>query len=291
MNCLICGGRVAEFVKNNNYTYYKCEDCGTSQILPQLSIETILEYYNKFHLSDTKGGTYDWVEERMQLDFPAKVKLIKKYIKGNKEIFLLDVGCGKGFFLKMVSNHGMKAMGIDISESAITHAKNVLRQDVIKSNIEDLSNREQYQGKFDIVTSWATIEHVVNPLTFLKCINKLLKVGGILFLDTGIDSYILRKFLVGHCQWYSAIEHLFVFSEKGLKILLSEAELEILKFYKNYERNIVAKIKKWLQINYLCLASSLFLKPVLTPNQYLSMKKETKWPIGYRVLVIAKKNE
>jgi len=83
------------------FTYFKCTDCFTSQVLPQLSEAELQKFYDSFHLTELAGGLYDEVEDRMQADFPAKVEMVRKHNRIS-ELRLLDVGCGKGFLLKQL---------------------------------------------------------------------------------------------------------------------------------------------------------------------------------------------
>ena len=85
-----------------NYTYWKCSNCFTSQVLPQPSSEELRSYYEVYHLSEQIGGVYNDVEDRMKADFPTKVKMAMNHATAANPR-LLDVGCGKGFLSKQLS--------------------------------------------------------------------------------------------------------------------------------------------------------------------------------------------
>ena len=129
MRCLVCQGvRGGVDVIHNTYTYYKCAGCATSQVLPQPSEAELTAYYHQFHLSAKAGGVYAEFEDRMQADFAAKCKYVKKHTTDDrKTVKLLDVGCGKGFFVKQALSQGLEAEGIDVSASAIEYARKQLR--------------------------------------------------------------------------------------------------------------------------------------------------------------------
>ncbi|WP_337866788.1 class I SAM-dependent methyltransferase [Ignavibacterium sp.] len=284
--CILCNNAVSEAVKSNNYTYYICSFCKTSQILPQPSKVDLNKYYNMFHLSSDKGGNYDWVEQRMISDFSSKVLIIKSFLsKSNQK--LLDVGCGKGFFVKEALSNKFIAEGIDISSSGINYAKEVLKIIAQNISIEEFSKVESNKNKFDVVTLWATIEHIPDGLGLLKSIKKCLKPGGLLFLDTGLGNVKEEKYLSGHSQWFDALQHLFVYSENGLKLLLENAGFEILLVDRNFERSFFRRMIKNFRHKYLCYASYIFLKPILGTSGFKSMKEEAKWPIGKLIQIIA----
>ena len=240
-NCTICSGEVIKEVISNDYTYYNCAKCHTSQILPQPSNEELTSYYNSFHLSDSEGGTYDWVEERMRADFSYKVELIKQRF-GGKEFNLLDVGCGKGFFVHECIKAGINAQGIDVSNSGIKYAVEQLNVKAECCSIEDVASTASYNKIFDVVTLWATIEHVPDALKLFKSINICLKPGGVFILDTGLGNVKEEKYLAGHSQWFDALQHLYVYSEDGLKLVLENSGFQIIAIDRNFERSTLANI-------------------------------------------------
>ena len=289
MKCLICGGGVKVDVTHGVYVYYKCQDCGTSQVLPQPKQEELTEYYRQFHLSATKGGTYVEFEDRISVDFPAKVDYIKKHaVADGKALRLLDVGCGKGFFVKQAISQGFNAEGIDVSSSAIEYATRQLCVNAKVGYVEDFEDYK-WQNAFDVVTLWATIEHLPNPIAILKAIYGLLKHGGHLFLDTGLGDVFWERFLLGHSQWFDAPQHLFVFSQKGLAILLKEAGFAVKEVDTNWERNPLRKYIKAFRHLWLCLSSFIATRVVLGKCGFLKAKEEAKWPIGRLVSIVALK--
>ena len=201
VNCLICGDELIKTVKSNFSQYYICKNCKTSQLNPFPSSQELSIFYDKYHLASEQGGSYDWVEERMQKDFPSKIELIQKSVR-NLQVRLLDVGCGKGFFVAECLKKNIDATGIDISASGIDYAINELKLKAEQTDIYSFSKRSENQNIFDIITLWATIEHLANPSEVFSSINNCLKPGGLFFLDTGLGNDKFEKFLSGHSQWY-----------------------------------------------------------------------------------------
>lgn len=288
-NCITCGSQLIKTVKSNFYQYYTCKSCVTSQLVPLPSQAELESMYDKFHLTDEKGGSYDWVEERMKADFPAKLKLVKHY-SSNTKLKLLDVGCGKGFFVEACLKHNIEAIGIDISGSGINYAVTNLGIQAEQTDILKFSQRTENKNFFDVITLWATIEHLPNPQEVFDAIYTCLKPGGRFFLDTGLGNDRFEKILPGHSQWFDAPQHLFVYSVEGLKLLLGNAGFNILKIDKNFERNYLRRIIKFVRHFVICFGSFLILRPVLGKTGFAAMQKESKWPMGKLLQVIARKN-
>ena len=185
---------------------FRCGGCRTAFVEPMPSAQFLTDFYNRFHASADAGGWYDEVEARMQADFPAKIALVQCYTQGRPGR-LLDVGCGKGFFVKACQEAGIEAEGIDLSQSGVDYATKVLNVKAVCAQLGDW----QPDGLFDTATFWATIEHLSAPVQMLADIQRVLRPGGLLLLDTGIGNDWLDRTLPGVVQWYDPPQHLFVF--------------------------------------------------------------------------------
>lgn len=286
--CYVCGGDCRKDVIFASYTYWKCTTCFTSQVLPQPSADTLRSYYDVYHLSEQGGGVYDEVEERMKADFPTKVRLAHNYA-GTKRPRLLDVGCGKGFFVKAASDANIRAEGIDRSRSGVDYAVNALGVKATIGHIQD-QQKEDWNESFDVVTLWATIEHLPDPRSVLQAIHGCLKPGGILLCDTGLGHSPWERFLPGHSQWYDAPQHLFVFSENGLVRLLEACGFSIVHVDTNFERSFVRRWARWIRHLLICLVGWVCLSPLLGRHGSGAMKQQAKWPLGRLISIVARKN-
>lgn len=232
-SCPICSaGSVPSFAVAE-YRMYRCVSCRTAFVSPVPTADALARFYDRYHLSDDAGGVYDAAEGRMQADFPAKVDRILK-ASGGSPGRLLDVGCGKGYFIKACTDRGINAEGIDLSETGVAHAVDQLR---VKAIAGDLASRKQELGMFDSVAFWATIEHLPDPVAMLRDIRDVLKPGGRLFVDTGIGDDWLDRMLPGVAQWYDPPQHLFVFSLAGLKHALAAAGFDVDQVDTCFERS------------------------------------------------------
>jgi SAM-dependent methyltransferase len=288
MRCRVCGGKCDKDVVQGIYSYWKCTNCFTAQLLPQPNDDKLREYYDLFHLPDDAGGVYDEVEARMQADFPAKVDMALKY--GHSEHpRLLDVGCGKGFFIKAAEDRGIRAEGIDVSQSGVTYARDVLG---VKAKVGRIEEQEDvWRDAFDVVTLWATIEHLADPASVLRAIHHCLKPGGTLLCDTGLGHVFSEMFLPGHSQWYDAPQHLFVFSERGLSTLMEASGFRVVRADANFDRTL---FRRWIRLcrhTALCFVGFLAISPLLGKRGLIKMRQESKWPIGRLLSVVAQKRE
>ncbi|GFP24459.1 hypothetical protein HKBW3S09_01926, partial [Candidatus Hakubella thermalkaliphila] len=104
---------------------------------------------------------------------------------------LLDVGTGIGQFLFFARND-FKAKGMEISESAITIAKQKYDIDVTRGEIESIN----WDSKFDVITLFHVLEHVPNPSSTMERCRELLNNGGILIIAVPNDTIGIRPTVI-----------------------------------------------------------------------------------------------
>lgn len=104
-------------------------------------------------------------------------QIIKEDVKNIKRKRILDMGCGLGSFLEICQNKEVRAVGVEIDPHAVEIAKLRTGSDknIILGDCEKLSF---YNNSFDLVVSITVIEHVKNPLKYLKEARRVLKKNG-----------------------------------------------------------------------------------------------------------------
>jgi len=93
---------------------------------------------------------------------------------------VLEVGCGRGYFLRRLESHGLTGSGLELNVDAI--ARKVTQLDVWNETIEAF--RARSSEKFAVVCSFQVLEHVTDPAGFIRECAELLKPGGRLILST-----------------------------------------------------------------------------------------------------------
>jgi len=132
--------------------------------------------------------------------------LLKRFIKeiGVKGEFV-EVGCGEGHNLELLSNMGLRGIGIDISEEAINLARNRNLKNVRLINAD--FNKVNLENK-ELVLFLFVLEHIEDDLKALRKINSFLKKGGHLIISVPAHSrlYSIQDRLAGHHRRYDREE-------------------------------------------------------------------------------------
>lgn len=130
---------------------------------------------------------------------------------------LLDIGCGNGDFLALARDMGWQVEGVDFDPKAVEVAQS-RGLNVRQGGIELLEN---ISDKYDVITLSHVIEHVHAPIDLLQSIYRMLKPGGMLWLETpNVRSLGHRKYK----ENWRGIEpprHLVLFNCEILKCLLT----------------------------------------------------------------------
>ena len=86
---------------------------------------------------------------------------------------LLDVGCARGEFVRFTTRLGIDSYGVDISEAAISQVPPYLKERCLVGDISELPFNDD---RFDLVTSFATLEHISQEKSE-RVIKELLRVS------------------------------------------------------------------------------------------------------------------
>jgi SAM-dependent methyltransferase len=121
-------------------------------------------------------------------------------------------------FLDLYKKAGWKTFGVEPSQSSQIATKK--GHTVLKSSFE-----ETHFGAstFDLIIANHVLEHVVDPILFLKKAHKLLKNGGILFIDVPNAGSFSQSILKDKWPYFLPDEHLSHFTKETLIFTLSKA--------------------------------------------------------------------
>lgn len=177
-------------------------------------------FVNSRNNSDFGYTNYDQDKESMREVFVKIISQLEKLIPGRR---IFDVGAATGYFLDLTKQRGWQTAGTEISDYAAKVA-NERGHRVFCGELDQLP----IEGKFDVVTMWDVLEHIGDPLAYLKKANDLLVDGGLVAINTVDRGSALARVL--GLNWHLIVppEHLNFYSRENLEIVLRQAGFEII---------------------------------------------------------------
>ncbi len=225
VNCPCCESKnYKEITKSFDYDYFttniiftivNCLDCGLTYINPRPKITEVEKIYppeySAYHFDKIENTIIKKARNFMQ---SGKAKRIFKCIKDNEqEIRIIDIGCGSPAFLKLIENFSNRRKidlyGNDVSSEILLSVENA----GFKTVPGTFENVEWEENFFDVVVMNQVIEHLFDVKGNLNKVFRLLKSGGVLFIETpsdeGLDAKLFRKKYWGG---YHVPRHLQIFN-------------------------------------------------------------------------------
>lgn len=228
ISCPLCKTRAWKKLYPKQYSrIVQCTSCSLIYTNPRLKSKFLKHLYSKEYFKNNNShitGYTDYVEDERNITktFLKRLLVIEKRVKKRK---LLDVGCATGYFLNSARKKGWIVEGVEISDFAADLAREKFDLQV---NTGDISTIKLPKNRYDVITMWDVIEHVVNPSRVLKRLRASLTQNGILVMTTP-DAGSIPARLTGY-RWVGyklSDEHLAYFSKETIKELLEQAGFKI----------------------------------------------------------------
>lgn len=227
IKCYLCGAQGKNdfnFLTNRfryhvQKTAYQCRKCSLVFILPKMSMKEERAFYNKEYgviFSREKGTTPAQLFKKRL----PETKRYKDLLKGqlSKSHDCLEIGCASGYFLHSIKDSVRSVMGIESHMQLKKYCKKVAIP-----TVDD--TRTLSDNKFDRIFLFFVLEHLGEPLSFLKEIKRLLKKKGKVFIEVpNIDDALFSLYKIqAFKDFYFTPAHQFYYVKKTLNRLLKKA--------------------------------------------------------------------
>ena len=201
-----------------HYKMVACRNCSLVFSREVLDDQRLTQLYGQ------SAFTFGEHTETLRRDYWRPLAPYAQRVRGGTA---LEVGCSSGFFLEELRDRGMdQVFGCEPSVEAKTHACPEVRKNILSSFFE--GKRSFPDTEFDLVCSFHTLDHVSNPLDFLKQAAEVLRPGGLVYLVTH-DVNSLQARLLGERSPIIDVEHIYLFNRRTLRLALERAGFECLR--------------------------------------------------------------
>ncbi len=216
--CPCCeSARVEVSFQKNQVDYYVCHHCDFTFVYPRPDDRTLRDHYDDYGLRYySTPGLKDFLLSANH--YQREISLLVQTTTSGS---LLDVGCSVGGFVRAAGECGYEAEGIDISPSSVSVGQeaglNLQAGDCLSA---------AFPAKFDVITMWATLEHLSDPNRYVQCAREWLRPGGMLLASVPNFGGITNH-LIGTKDRYVGVDHLNYWTARGFALYLQRFGFEI----------------------------------------------------------------
>lgn len=251
--CAICRGaqavvayegpiRLGRFghLSEQNYRLFQCQTC-QSIALPSIFDQTSYYESNAYRTAvdgDASSDNFYQLHDEEQLQHLT--------ILGTQQFrhkTIADIGCGAGSFLDAVRGFAKQAIAVEPSQ----HFREILTAKGLPVYPYAQDALADFGQKVDLASTFSVLEHIEDPLAFLKDIHALLGTDGQLALSTPNAEDILLELLPQeYASFFYRKVHLWYFSATALTNLLHQAGFQQVEIIP-HQRFGLGNFLSWVQ--------------------------------------------
>lgn len=228
VNCCVCDEPGEPLYALPPFAVVRCPRCRLVFVSPRLRPAALQEVYDDVGYFD--GGVYGEqrsVAMRLQRTWTrGRLALLPRPAPGVK---LLEIGCGYGHFLVAAREKGYAVAGVELSRPATAHARERFGLDVTPGQLAAAA----LPGGFDVIAAWDTLEHVPDPVAFLRTARDLLAPGGLLAFSTPYISSLPARLLRQRWWTLKPAEHIWHFTPAHHRLVFARAGLTVTRVVRN----------------------------------------------------------
>lgn len=226
--------KVKTFI-DDDYKIVKCKNCQIYFVTPQITFSN--NVWKELYDGNYFGKMTKWWTNRRQKDRNDRLDLLEEH-SNHRIINFLDVGCGEGYVIIEASERGWKAHGIDVSDNRIVSAKG---KDILFS-LSDIFDAQFPDNHFDCIYMDSVLEHVLNPIAYLKELNRIIKECGVVYIGVPNEDCLfndIKKLLYiifgkgnisARIKPFISPYHVTGFNRKSITIASMKTNFEIVHF-------------------------------------------------------------
>lgn len=119
----------------------------------------------------------------------------------------LDIGCAYGFVVKLLDRFGYMAVGVDVSEYAISNGRKIVDEEIFLAEASHLPFKAE---SFNLVTCFEVLEHLTSPLSALVDVYNCLLPGGVFVATmptTSLGAKLIGALTRENSSTHSSVKH------------------------------------------------------------------------------------
>jgi len=242
-NCPLCGLEsdqiLAHELRRGEGKVLYCIDCDYGFLATNSIADTKAYYDNEYrkeysHTSKASATSPSEMFEIYSRFQGNRLSFIKPVLTPNSKV--LEVGAGAGQFLTHIKSDVKTSHAIELDKECCTFLENKIG---IEADSEFLENSRFADEKYDVVCAFQVMEHVEDPIAFLKSLKKVTRPNGEIFIEVpNLRDALLSVWDVpSHRKFFYHSAHLHYFTENILKKIAQNVGFNIENIEINYTQD------------------------------------------------------
>ena len=227
--CPLCQSdeRDIAFHLHDPHAVVRCAKCGLYYLYPRLVASAIEQVYQQasYYEGGSSGyshASYTFQESALRATFKRFLHdLAARGLTGGQ---LLEIGCGYGYLLDEARSFFDRRFGTEFSPEGAKIAR-ATGAEVFVGGVEQVPAELQ----FDCVVATQVIEHVYEPLLFVRQLMKHTVICGHIVLATPDIGGVLRKTMGRRWPSFKTPEHVVYFDFRTLSSVMRRAGLDAVR--------------------------------------------------------------
>jgi len=233
--CRLCGFELKNievvgecvFGGSSKQKFYRCSNCDIVFLYPPMTeLEEQRFYFKEFEkfMETRSGGNLNWSGPEShiwsnQKQYERRLPFFSDLISPGKSV--LEIGCSSGFMLLPLKENGLEVVGVEPSGG--------FTRFLISNNIPVYSSLDELVAspeimQFDLVMHFFVLEHVRDPVGFLKTAFNFVKPGGCLVFEVPNRNDPLSSVynIPAFHKFYWSVAHNWYFNYDSLLYVLKQ---------------------------------------------------------------------
>lgn len=151
---------------------------------------------------------------------------------------LLDFGCGAGGFLWLAKDVASEAVGVELENRV---------REYWSGKIDIIPGVDDLDDKYDLITAFHVVEHLLDPRAILLKLSNILKPNGRLIIEVPNSNDALLSLY--NCDAFQRFtywsQHLFLFNSSTLELIARQAGFKVVVI-QHYQRYPLSNHLHWL---------------------------------------------
>jgi SAM-dependent methyltransferase len=214
--CVLCGAPQAPAFRKRGFVFARCTGCGLVSLQPLPDAAAIARH----HDASYRAGRYavfaaaEDVRAAIAADRLARLRPVLPAGRW------LDVGCSTGAFLVAARAAGNTVEGVELSAPAAEQAR-------ARGVAVHQTRAEAFEpaAPYDAITAFDVVEHLPDPLAFVRRAAEWLRPGGAIALTVPNAASLVARLLGRRWFYYAPPDHVHYFTPATVTRLLESSGL------------------------------------------------------------------